>query len=686
MKKVYVLFLASILSFMFGVETIGQVNVTFRVDMQEVTVSPLGVHIAGNFSLPLPSWDPSGIELDSPLIGSVYSVTLELPLNSNFEFKYVNGDTWGQDESVPGQCAQNNNRYVEIGENDTTLSVVCYGSCLPCILPMVDITFQVDMSNQEVSTEGVHIAGSFQAWDPDSTEMTHIGNNIYQITFQLGEGEYHEYKFLNGNAWGADETVPPPCVANNNRYLTVPVTNTTLDAVCFGSCDPCSGVTDINVTFQVDMSEADSISAEGVHIAGGFQSWDPSATLMTDMGNGIYAYTVVLNSGSYQEYKFVNHNTWDGAEQVPAICATLGNRVLNVPDNDTILPAVCFSSCVICNPPMYDVTFRVDMTTQIVSPDGVHLIGSFQAWDPAVTEMLPVGNNIYEVTLMLGEGELHEYKFINGNTYDGAEFVPEECGNFDGNREVIGPPTPQILDVVCFGECAECTTILYTFNLKVMLEGPFNGTDMNTALFDNVILPIDQPFNTGPWNYDGLQTLTAPAEAEVVDWVYIQFRETDEDASTATEDKLLDHQAAIVLADGTIATPDGNPNIYFNGNIVDNLYIVIYSRNHLSVMSSIPLVEIFSAYSYDFTSDLTKAYSSDADGHKLLGGGIYGMFGGDSDGYGTVDIDDKDLNWTTDAGIGGYYNSDLNFDGQVDNTDKNTIWEPNLEISTQVPN
>jgi hypothetical protein len=431
------------------------------------------------------------------------------------------------------------------------------------------------------------------------------------------------------------------------------------------------------------MSEADSISSAGIHIVGGFQGWIPGGTVMTSAGGGIYTYTTILQSGSYHEYKFINDTTWAGAEDVPWFCNNAGNRYLTVPESDTILPAVCFASCLVCEPDPIDVTFQVDMSTQIVSDSGVYVGGSFNGWSDDSTEMIHIGNNVYQVTVTMGLGEFHEYKFINGNDWLGSENVPAPCAGLGGNREFFVPSSDTTFPVVCFSECEPCQVTLYTFNLGVMLEGPFNGVNMNSALFDAGLLPVDQPFSGPPWNYDGTETLTAPAGSGVVDWLYIQFRETDGDASTATPDKFLDHQAAVVLSDGTVAQPSGNPNIYYTGNITENLYLVIYNRNHLSVMSASPVVDILGTFVYDFTTDMTKAY---LDGHKALGGGMYGMYGGDSDASGTVDMNDKDLNWTLEAGSAGYFSSDLNMDSQVNNPDKNEIWEPNFNESTKVPN
>ena len=657
------------------------VNVTLRVNMLDETVSPDGVHVAGSFQ----GWNPATSEMTT-LFGNVYEYTFTDTTGDHLLFKFINGNDWPYAESVPAACGEDDgyggyNRYFDVPAVDTILTAVCFGSCLPCVVPQVNVTFQVDMSNETVSADGVHVAGSFNDWDTDSTQMLPVGNDIYAVTLQLDEGGYYEYKFLNGNVWGTDETVPAGCANGFNRFLTVPAADTVLTAVCFSSCDPCSSVTYVDVTFQVDMSEVDSVSVDGVHIAGGFQGWDPSATIMTNNGNGIWSYTTTLTSGSYYEYKFINGTSWGADETVPSQCNQNGNRYLTVPGSDTTLTAVCFGSCNICSPALYDITFTVDMSTQNVSPEGVFVAGTFNNWDTTATQLTNTSGNYYEVTLALGENDFHEFKYLNGNTWLSAEFVPGEC-NYNGNRYLTVPGANTILDTVCFGECDACTSRLYTFNLTVFLEGPFSGSVMNTDLYNYGVLSNEQPFNTAPWNYDGLETLNVQPETPVVDWVLVEFRETDGDASTATPDKFIDRQAALLLEDGSIVKPDGVNPIQYNGDITENLFVIIYHRNHLAVMSATPLTGLGTVYIYDFTTALSKAY---LDGQKDLGGGYFGMIGGDSDGNGIVAQADKDINWTTDAGNAGYSGSDLNLDSQIDNPDKNGIWEPNLGAESKVP-
>ncbi len=476
------------------------VEVTFRVDMSEEVVSPAGVHIAGSFQ----GWAPGTTLMTKSPFGQVYFYTHDFAVGDTIEFKYVNGDSWGQDETVPAHCAQNGNRYLTIPAEDIILNVVCYERCIVCNPPLVEITFQVDMSNQQVSPNGVHVTGTFQGWDPAANEMLPIGDNIYALTLPLGAGEYIEYKFVNGNSWGSDETVPGTCAIGNNRFLVLPTFATTLPAVCFGSCDPCSGPTvDVEVTFLVDMSQQ-IISPDGVHIGGGFQGWNPATTLMSDAGNGIYTYTAILQSSSYQEYKFVNGDEWAEAEIVPAECSFVNNRFFTTPEADTVLDMVCFGMCIACpEPAEVEITFQVDMSLEEVSPDGVHLAGTFNGFNTSATTMEPQGEGIYAATLTLTEGDYEMYKFVNGNTFAGFELVPAECSQEDGNRELIVPGDTTSLAVVCFGSCTSCippptADVEFLVDMSneevspdsVHLAGSFNGfsTDATpmTDIGDNV--------------------------------------------------------------------------------------------------------------------------------------------------------------------------------------------------------
>ena len=72
----------------------------------------------------------------------------------------------------------------------------------------------------------------------------------------------------------------------------------------------------VSVTLSVDMNSQD-VAAEGVHVAGNFQGWDPAGTMLTDDDmDGIYEVTLdVADSLATIQYKFLNGNAW-GVDEV----------------------------------------------------------------------------------------------------------------------------------------------------------------------------------------------------------------------------------------------------------------------------------------------------------------------------------------------------------------------------------
>lgn len=136
------------------------------------------------------------------------------------------------------------------------------GDACEVIIPDFSVTLQVDMRNQSVSSDGVHVAGSFQSeagypsdWNPGTTMISDTdGDGIYEITLTLDEveaSEQFQYKFINGNSWGSDETVPEDCgvlggAGTYDRYFTIPddgSTSLSQDVVCFEECTTCQTTT-----------------------------------------------------------------------------------------------------------------------------------------------------------------------------------------------------------------------------------------------------------------------------------------------------------------------------------------------------------------------------------------------------------------------------------------------------------
>lgn len=326
----------------------------------------------------------------------------------------------------------------------------------------VNVTFQVDMTGLAVSADGIHVAGDLNGWTTDATMLTDQGNGIYAVTVPLQSGRDIQFKFINGNAWGAEEVPPLTCAVNgNNRVFTTPLEDMTLTAIPFGGC-PADVATKM-VTLRVDMN-GQTVSDNGVSIAGNFQGWSPGSTRMTDAGAGIYEATVaVLNSITVLQYKFLNGSEWGTDEDPPAGCENFDNNrtALATGTEDIVLPTQTFAGCE--NPiPTKDVTFRVDMTGFDVSPDGVHLAGNLQGWNPEGTPMTDLGNGIFEVTIPVAAAiSSINYKFVNGNAWGLEEDPPAGCENSDNNRFAALPLTTDPVNIpgVKYGSCEGITSL-----------------------------------------------------------------------------------------------------------------------------------------------------------------------------------------------------------------------------------
>ena len=131
--------------------------------------------------------------------------------------------------------------------------------------------------------------------------------------------------------------------------------NSTGDAID-ASCNCVGQVTQVNVTFQVDMNTS-TVAASGVFLQGDFQNWQANPDIpMTDPNaDGVYTVTVVLPANAPFQYKFLNGT--GGWEVTPALAACGTPDLVNVDGYnradttttvDLTLPVVCFGSCNAC--------------------------------------------------------------------------------------------------------------------------------------------------------------------------------------------------------------------------------------------------------------------------------------------------------------------------------------------------
>ncbi len=191
--------------------------------------------------------------------------------------------------------------------------------------------------------------------------------------------------------------------------------------------------------------------------------------------------------------------------------------------------------------------------------------------------------------------------------------------------------------------------------IRVCLEGPYNEltNSMSTDLKDNGLLPINQPYYSVPWNYDGGEVFNASSYA-IVDWLLIEARDIDDDELVIERTAaLLDNTGYVRSTDGTLGasfyTLDENQDYYF----------VVRHRNHLDIMTENPLsINNTSVYNLAVTNNVRDGINQ----LTPLASGDYAMKAGDFDGNGVASLPDFNQYLLSPSQLEGYYQLDCTLD------------------------
>lgn len=374
------------------------------------------------------------------------------------------------------------------------------------------VTFQVDMTGQTISANGVHVAGDFQMaagaagnWDPAATSLSQVGtSNIYATTVTIPDGTY-QFKFINDNDWAGVESVPASAQVsagiginggNDNRWVVI-TADDTLAPVLFSGAAPAGHSA---VSMLLDMSLEATIDTV-VSVAGSFQGWSPGSTELYDvLGDSLYRHIAYIPTTDTIDFKFLNGSAWGSDEAVPSACAVNNNRQLIV-GADTVFGPICYAQCGPCFiPDTFNVTVRVDMSGATCNfdptTDTVDVAGPFNGWGGGDFLDDSDGDMVYEGTFRVPSPEFtYKARIIkNGN----ANWEP-------GGNNVITFSGDTVTNVRCFGNasygaCApKPDPSDITFQVD-MTNGP--------ASFTNVFLIGD--FTDPQWQGGAIQ-LTASA-------------------------------------------------------------------------------------------------------------------------------------------------------------------------------
>lgn len=211
--------------------------------------------------------------------------------------------------------------------------------------------------------------------------------------------------------------------------------------------------------------------------------------------------------------------------------------------------------------------------------------------------------------------------------------------------------------------------------LKVFLEGNYNEAlgEMHNLSFLEGLMPFQQPYNMAPWDCPYMNA-NPTIPGNTVDWVLVEAMVGIPTITGSPGLSRIAQKVGLLQKDGSIYSPDGTLGLEFTELVQgEEYYFIVRHRNHLDVLTSIPLIAA-NSMNYDFSQAESQAFGSQQ--MKLMQDGSFAMFAGDYSPDGVIQNTDFDQWKTEPAILNTYQITDGNLDGSVQATDYDT-WLPN---------
>lgn len=346
----------------------------------------------------------------------------------------------------------------------------------------VKVTFQVDMKNETVASQGLRVAGDYQQdagmannWTPgDAAAQASNGGSgtVYSLQVTLKANSTYQYKFVNFDGSGGWEGPPAACTnGGGNREIKTGSNDTVISVVCFNSCGPCPATQyKRDVKFMVVDSNASVATHKLTSVAfkgsmsgwSDFAAYDDGTNGDKTAGDGVFTAIYNVKEGSW-EWGATDKGSW--IIQGP-------NRTLTMSSNGTVTGDTVYSMAKLGA--LIDLTFNVDMSDTIVNSEGVYVSGNFLAflenplgnWNKDTIKLDRNGTTkTYSKTVKIYAGN-YQFKYYNGkgNADDsrGENWnfeatgcgVPNGLGGFNRTLDLRGKTSASVLPMYMWNRCA----------------------------------------------------------------------------------------------------------------------------------------------------------------------------------------------------------------------------------------
>jgi len=397
-------------------------NVTFQVDMKDVTASYTTPEVNGTFN----GWCGNCNSMTDANNDGIWDVTVQLAAG-NYEFKYA-ADSWTIQESLmPGMpcvitTGANTNRILSVS-SDTILSAVCWESCASCgsTPPVTKDQIKLPINWDDTATV------DYTVTDFNGTSSMLVADPMNASNLVIKTD-----KSPTGQPWQGTTLSTPLGLADSIPFAAG---TTIIKAVVYS---PDAG---IKVRLKVEDADSSQISVETEATTSIANGWD---TLTFDFANQAAGTATINFAKTYNQvtifYDFQNNPAAAKTYYVDDVYLSTGGSIVTPPDTSSV-------------------TFQVDMNTFTGSFTTPEVNGLFNGWCGSCGAMTDVdGDNIWELTVIITGSET-EYKFAHDawtgqETLDSTLSCIKQTGtNINRILSLAGDTT---LPAVCWESCETC--------------------------------------------------------------------------------------------------------------------------------------------------------------------------------------------------------------------------------------